>query len=185
MSGALSFEHDAKVNGRDADLSLKNIRLAYESMMWSGLLSLEKFGLISKESDVYFFFNELKDENLLPEDVRNMLSTYAGTWLSWTREDMRKSLSGASEEEILSNTIVENLSRMTLVDIEKYLKKYPFFKEAADLGMSGSMHVFAVDVDRVAILSLMKEVTEDLAGTGISADDQAEIESTLASLIFS
>lgn len=184
VSGSLAFEHDAKVNGRDADISLKNLRVAYESLMGSGSLSLDQFGMISKSSDAYFFFNGLKD-SLLPEDMHTVLAKYEKTWLSWTKEDMRKTLSGASSDEILANTIVENLSQMTLDDLEKYLSKYPIFTHTADLGMSGSLHVFAVDLDRNAVLGLAANLTQDLTGSGMSESQKQTIQNGLEGLSFS
>ncbi len=93
MSGALSLEHDIQVNGRDAGLSLKNIRLAYESMMGSGSFSLDKLGFVSKNSDAYFLFDGLKDLGILTEEIRTAVEKYTNTWLSWTQADMKKTLS--------------------------------------------------------------------------------------------
>lgn len=184
VTGSLSLEHSAKVNGRDADLSLKNIRAVYESMMGSGSLSLDQFGLVSKNGDAYFFFQGLTD-TLLPEDIRIVLAKYEKTWLSWTRDDIKNTLAGATEEEIIANTIIENLSKMTLADVEKYLTKYPILKNTADLGMSGSLHVYSVDLDRESTLSLITKVTEDITGSGVSDADKGDIQDGLASITLS
>lgn len=184
MSGSLSLEHSAKVNGRDADLMLKNLRVAYESMMGSGSLSLDQLGMISKNGDVYVFFDGLAD-TILPEDIRSVMTKYSKTWLSWTQADIKKSLSGATEDEMIANTIIENLSKMTLDDVEKYLTKYQIFKQTNDLGMSGSLHVFAVDLDREATLALVTSLTEKLTGSGVSDADKKDIQEGLANIILS
>lgn len=184
ISGSLAFDHDAKVNGRDADISLKNLRASYESLMGSGNLSLEQFGMISKSSDTFFFFQGLND-TLLPEDIRAVLAKYEKTWLSWTKEDMRKTLSGASSDEILANTIVENLSQMTLDDLEKHLTKHPIFTHTADLGMVENLHVFAIDLNRSAVLNLATNLTQDLTGSGISESQKQNIQKWLEGLSFS
>jgi hypothetical protein len=179
MSGSMGMDIDAKVNGKDADISMKNLRLAYESMMGSGLLSFDTLGLISKNGDTYVFFDGLKDENILTDQIREVLKKYTKTWLSWTQSEMASSL---SEEERLANTILENLSKMTLSDIEWYIKKYPIWKQTGDLGMSGSLHMYSIDLDKVAVIELIAEVTEDLTNSGMTAEDRTTFQNALDQL---
>ena len=51
--------------------------------------------------------------------------------------------------------------------------------------MSGSLHAFAVDLDRDAVMNLIKKVTLDLSGSGMSEESVTELRKSLDELTFS
>ena len=57
---------------------------------------------------------------------------------------------------------------MGLKDIEGYLTDYPIWKSTADLGMSGSLHRFAVTLDQDAVEKLIKKAMLDITGSGMT-----------------
>ncbi len=48
--------------------------------------------------------------------------------------------------------------------------------------MSGSLHAFSVELDRDAVVSLVKKATLDITGSGISTEDEVEFRSSLETL---
>ncbi len=81
--------------------------------------------------------------------------------------------------------MVERISKLTIADVEGYLTKYHIWKQTADLGMSGSIHTFAIDLDRETVLILATQVTKDLTNSGISDTDKKGIQDSLSALMFS
>jgi hypothetical protein len=51
--------------------------------------------------------------------------------------------------------------------------------------MSGSIHQFAIDMDRDSVMKLVKSVMLDLSGSGMDADMEKEIRDNLDTLTFS
>jgi hypothetical protein len=90
-----------------------------------------------------------------------------------------------SPEETLINTIQRNLITKTPRDYEKYLVDHPVFRDTADLGMSGSLHRWSVELDRDQIYALVSQVTTDLSGTGLTAEYSTDLRSRLAQTSFS
>ena len=70
-------------------------------------------------------------------------------------------------------------------DIEAYLTNYPIWKSTADLGMSGSLHRFAIDLDREGVMNLIKKVTLDLSGSGMTKEIEEDMKKSLEALSFS
>lgn len=149
LSGALSLDYNAKLYERDGYITAKNVQFDYESLVSSGSVGLGELSLISKLGDTFFRFQDFRDGGVLPEDIRKVFDTYNNTWLSWTREDARKSLSGTlTPEEEMTLTVTENISKITLENIEQYLTKNPLWQPTADLGMSGALHLWSIDLNR-------------------------------------
>jgi hypothetical protein len=73
----------------------------------------------------------------------------------------------------------------SLSDIEKYATDYPIFKDTGDLGMSGSLHMWNIEIDRTNILALTRKLSNDLTGTGLTDEYAKNIETNLVSLSFS
>lgn len=74
---------------------------------------------------------------------------------------------------------------MGIKDIEKYLTEYPIWKSTGDLGMSGGLQRFSVELDRSAVLSLVKKATQDITGSGMAIEDEASLNTVLTNLTFS
>ena len=117
----------------------------------------------------------------MSDDIKKVLKKYENNWLSL----IEKSSSGMTTKELMEYTIARNLTTKSLSDIEKYLTDYPIFHDTVDLGMSGSLHFWSVELDRAHILALSKQLTADLAGTGMTDADATALAKNLESLSFS
>ena len=73
----------------------------------------------------------------------------------------------------------------SLADIEKYATDYMIFRDIGDLGMSGSLHYWSVELDRTQILALTQKLTLDLSGTGMTEQASTELKKNLETLSFS
>lgn len=118
---------------------------------------------------------------MMSDDIKTVLKKYENSWLSLAA----KPDTNISGEDLVSYNIARNLTTRSLSDIEKYLTEYPILRDTADLGMSGSLHVWTVEIDRENIVSLSKQITRDLAGTGITDSDIVNLQKNLESLSFS
>ena len=98
---------------------------------------------------------------------------------------MEKTQSGMTNEELMGYNIGTNIFKKSLADIEKYITDYPIWKDTADLGISGSLHFWSVDLDRNNIVALAKKLSLDLAGTGMTDEYVKALEKNLASVSFS
>ena len=90
-----------------------------------------------------------------------------------------------SSAENFGYNIGRNLMSKSLSDVEKYATTYPIWRDTADLGMSGSLHYWSVELDRPQIVSLIKQLSLDLSGTGMTDTDVQTLESNLATMAFS
>lgn len=118
---------------------------------------------------------------MMSDDIKKVLKKYENNWLSL----IEKSSSAMTTKELMEYTIARNLTTKSLSDIEKYLTDYPILRDTADLGMSGSLHFWSVELDRAHILALSKQLTADLAGTGMTDADATALAKNLESLSFS
>lgn len=184
FSGTLNSKYDIKAFERNADIRFTDFGLNYESLMGTGGIQAKELGLISHEGDAYFLLQWLRDTPLLTAEMMNVFKNYDGKWLSWTRDDAMKSLSGASAEEVLATTIVNNLSKMKLSDIENYLTKNIIWKPTGKATQSGSLVLYPVDLDRDAIIALVTSVNQDLTGSGISDQEKGDLRTALDSIVF-
>ncbi len=102
--------------------------------------------------------------------MREVFAKFDGTWLSWTREDARAGITDPIELQAM--TILENLSKMNKKQIQSYLTDYPIWTSTEDMGMSGALHVYRVQLDREKAFTLLDALKLDLSGTGYSIEEQ-------------
>ena len=118
---------------------------------------------------------------MMGDDIKKVLKKYENSWLSLTEQTNI----GMSPDELAGYNIGRNLMSKSLPDIEKYATDYPIWRDTADLGMSGSLHYWSVELDRNQVLTLAKQLSLDLAGTGMTDESARALESNLATLSFS
>ena len=182
LSGSLTSDYSLDSNGRDMSLDMKKLSFLYTSILSTGSLMIDDLSLISKTGDAFFKITNLSSENLLPLETVTLLKKYEGKWLSYTAEDRMKALSGSTEEEQIQIQISEMLSKMILDDVEQYLTKYPIFKQTADLGMSGSLHNYNVELDRTNIIALVDDFTQKATGKPLGEDAKKNISDNLSGM---
>ena len=182
LSGSLTSDYSLDSNGRDLSLDMKKLSILYTSILSTGSLMIDDLSLISRTGDAFFKITNLSSENLLPPETVALLKKYEGKWLSYTAEDRMKALSGSTEEEQIQVQVSEMLSKMTIDDIEQYLTKYPIFKQTADLGMSGSLHNYSVELDRTNIIALADDFTRKATGKPLSEDAKKNISDNLSGM---
>lgn len=107
---------------------------------------------------------------------------YKNAWLSLKQNEMEDSLSGSTEEDIRAYKLSQAISRMTLGDIEKYLVKYPLWKEQKDLGMSGSLHNYEVVFARENIIAMISEFTREATGKDMTPEAIKDLETSLSDI---
>jgi hypothetical protein len=128
----------------------------------------------------YLLFRDISEGGLIPATIKSIIDKYQGSWLSIDTDT-----GSLSPEENLINTIQQNLITKTPRDYEKYLVDHPVFHDTADLGMSGSLHLWSVGLDRDQIYALVSRVTTDLSGTGLTVEYSDDLRSRLAQASFS
>ena len=69
---------------------------------------------------------------------------------------------------------------MTLSDVEKYLVKYPLWKEQKDLGMSGSLHTYEVTLAKENIIAMISEFSREATGKDMTPEARKDIDTSLA-----
>ncbi len=181
LSGSLSSDYVGLIDGRNSESFFKNVKLLFSSLISSGSLTADELGVVSHNGESYVSFKNIVDVGMMGDDVKQVLKKYEGTWLNM----MAKSEGEMSPEELMGYNIGKNLVTKSLDDIEKYITDYPIWKETADLGMSGSVHYWAVEIHRENIVSLLKKVTLDLSGSGLTNENVADLEKSLGLLSFS
>lgn len=167
---------------RDVSLSLEKISALYTSILSSGSLAADEVSLISKTGDAFVKTANVTSENLLPPEMLTILKKYDGKWLSYTAEDRKKELSGATDEEVAQFQVGEMLSKMTLDDIQNYLTKYPIWKQTADLGMSGSLHSYSVALNTQNIIALVDDFTQKATGKALGDDAKTNLSNDLSGI---
>ncbi len=182
LSGALSTSYDAKVHSQDLEMTFMNPSASYETFLASGSVIAKEISMItSGGSDVFFRYQDLKEIWLMDQAIVTLFEKYNNTWLSLKESDMEDTLSGSTEEDIRAYRLSQTLSRMTLSDIEKYLLKYPLWKEQKDLGMSGSLHTFEVTLARENIVAMIWEFTRE-ATNDLTPEAKKDLEMSLADI---
>ncbi|NRH20938.1 hypothetical protein HOO68_02755 [Candidatus Gracilibacteria bacterium] len=181
LSGSLSSEYVGLIDGRNSESIFKNVQLFFTSLVSSGSLSADEFGVMSHGGESYISYKNLTDVGVMSDDIKQVLKKYEGTWMNI----MSKSQEDMSSEELMGYNIGKNLVTKSLDDIEKYITEYPVWKDTADLGMSGSVHYWAVEIHRENIVSLLKKLTLDLSGSGMTNENIADMEKSLGLLSFS
>lgn len=179
LSGALSADVDGVRNIRDMQMNYRNVKFDFSSLASSGSIRADEVGLLSKGGDTYVSYKNLIDIGMMSEDAQKILKQYEGAWLNL------QSQSGMTADEQMGYTFTKNLFTKSPKDIAKYFRDAPVLKDMADLGMSGALHLYAVDLDRANIVTLSKKLTLDLSGTGLTDERVKELEANLKSVSFS
>jgi hypothetical protein len=117
---------------------------------------------------------------MIPSDIQPIIERFQKNWLSLEGDS-----GSLVPEQLLIQTIQKNLITKTPHDYEKYLVDHPVFHDTADLGMSGSLHQWTVELDRDQIYALISQVTTDLSGTGLTTEYSDDLRSRLALSTFS
>jgi len=128
FSGALSTNFDFKTYQRTADFLLSDTNIVYDTFIASGSLSAKSLNLISHFGDTYLRYDNINFGAIVPADTKKIIDEYATKWLSYTQNDSLNTLSGATQADRAGAKIAENLSKMTMKDIEKYLTEYHIWK---------------------------------------------------------
>lgn len=102
--------------------------------------------------------------------MSQIFAKYNKKWISITAEDTFASLTGATEQERMQFQVSQMLSQLTLGEIESYLVQYPIWKETKDLGMSGALHQYSVELHRENIIALIEDFTKKATGQSLSED---------------
>lgn len=178
LSGSLMTEYNVQSDGRNASLTATDGKLQYDGLAGSGSLSFDKLGLISEAGNLHVLYKNLQDAGLSTPEMREVFKKFDGTWLSWTREEARASITDPAELQAMN--MLENLAKVDKEQIEKYLTEYPVWKSTEDMGMSGALHMYKVELDREKVLSLMNVVKTDLTGSGFSTEEQSTLRDQLA-----
>ncbi len=181
LSGALSSDYIWRIDGRNSESFLRHIQVLFTSLVSSGTLSVDEIGLVWYGAESFISYKNINDNGLIPAPIKAIIQKYENTWLDMTE----KSVTDMSSEELIGYNIGKNLMTKSLVDIEKYATEYPIWKDIADLGMSGSLHMWRVELDRAHILSLAKTLSEDLTGTGMTDEYAKTLKTKLEGLSFS
>jgi DNA primase large subunit len=142
----------------------------------------KKIAMIASGGDVFLRYEGLESVGLIDEAVGQVFEKYKDTWLALKQADIENSLSGSSEEDIMSYKLSQAITRMTLTDVEKYLTKYPVLKEQKDLGMSGSLHMYEVTLAKENMLSMMEEFMREATKKDMTATDRKSLEDSLAEI---
>lgn len=180
LSGSTRFDYDLQSNGRDLSLMTEKGQLQYTGLAGSGQLTFDKLGLIAEKGNLHILYKNLESATLMTPEMRTIFAKYTDTWLSWTQAEAEAGITDPQELRVMAMT--KNLAKMNLKTVEKYLTTYPIWKQVADLGMSGSLHVFSVELDREKAITLVDTITTDLTGSGLTTDDQSALRSELTNI---
>lgn len=179
LSGAFRADYAGAVNGRDSQINFKNIKLNFTSMMSSGALSADEVGITSVSGDTYMMFKNFVDAGMMPDATKAIIKQYDGAWMRL--QDTSK----MSPEQLMGYNFGKNLVLKSPKETLKYFVDYPVLKDKADLGMSGALHIWSVDINRDNILALTKKMIQDYTGTGLTETDAKNIQESLAAMSFS
>lgn len=149
LSGSLSSDYSGLIDGRNGESTFRKVQLFFTSLVSSGSLSADDIGFISHGTDSYFSYKNLVDTGIMTDDIRAILKKYENTWLSIMDKSQVDMM---SSEELMGYNIGKNIFTKSLSDIEKYATDYQIWKDTADLGMSGSLHIWSVELDRTNIV---------------------------------
>jgi hypothetical protein len=177
LSGSTDFHYDLQSNGRDLSLMTTGGRIEYSGLAGSGRLSFDKLGVIAEKGNLHLLYKDLEAASFMTPELRTIFTKYNDSWLSWTQAESEAGITDPQELRVMAMT--KNLAKMDLETVEKYLTTYPIWKETADLGMSGSLHTYSVELDREQVIILVDTITTDLTGSGLTTDDQSALRAEL------
>ena len=178
LSGSLTSDYTTQTDGQNATITLENMKVQYDGLAGSGLLSLDTLGLISEQGNLHVLYKNLTDIGFSTPEMREAFAKFDGTWLSWTQEDARAGITDATELQAVE--LLDNLSALDRDTIEKYLVDYVAWKSTEDLGMSGALHMYRVELDRDNILALMMAIKSDMTGVDFTTDEKTALPEQLA-----
>jgi len=84
--------------------------------------------------------------------------------------------------ELQALDLLENISKLTKKEIQEYTNTYKIFRSTKELGMSGSLQMYAIELDRDALIGLLDALKKDLTTTGFDVDDIAALQSSMADI---
>ncbi len=171
FSGAIRSEYSAEAHHGDAANHLKNIEASYALLGNEAKLQANSIDIVTRASDFFVRYSGLTLSNIITPEGADILKKYETKWLSVTRQELP---GWATEAESRENQIAEALARMTLTDIESYLRDYPLWKEEKDLWEKDGMHAYEVTLHKENIVALVKAFTKKATGKDM---EQAEIAS--------
>ncbi len=180
LSGSLSSEYSALIDGRNSESFFRKVSLLYTSLVSSGSISADELGFAGHGADTYISYKNIVDAGMMSDDIKKILTKYENTWLSLSEQ----ANIGMTPDELVGYNMGRNILTKSLTDVEKYATDYPIFRDTADLGMSGSLQYWSVELDRAQILALSKQLSLDLAGTGMTDEYTRTLESNLATISF-
>lgn len=180
LSGSIRTDYRVESTGRNASLELQNPTLQYEWLAGSGMLALDRLGLISHDGDLYLEYKNLRDIGFSTEEIRAVFGKFDGKWLSWTQADARNEVMTAEEKRALE--MADNLQKMDMDKIKKYLLTYPIWKSTEDLGMSGALQMYRVELDREKVVGLIQAINQDLSGAPLTESELASLQSDIAKI---
>ncbi len=181
LSGSLSSDYSALIDGRNSESFFRKVSLLYTSLVSSGSISADELGFAGHGADTYISYKNIVDAGMMSDDIKKILTKYENTWLSLSEQ----ANIGMTPDELVGYNMGRNILTKSLTDVEKYATDYPIFRDTADLGMSGSLQYWSVELDRAQILSLTKQLTTDLAGTGMTDADSLDLAKNLETVSFS
>lgn len=136
--------------------------------------------MISKAGDIFFRYINLESPEMIDSEMMKIFAKYNNNWLAMTKADILDSLSGSSEDDVLSYKISQALTELTLSDVEKYLTTYPIWKETKDLGMSGTLHQFEVELAKENLIAIAQDFSKKATGKELSPDSLKNITDNLS-----
>lgn len=178
LSGSFISDYTTQTDGKNASLTLENTKVQYDGLAGSGLLSLDTLGVISEQGNLHILYKNLTDIGFSTPEMRDVFARFDGTWLSWTQLDARAGITDPAELQAMA--FLDNLSGLDRDKIEKYLTSNIIWKSTEDLGMSGALHMYRVELDRDNVLALMSSVKLDMTGVAFTAEESATLRDQLA-----
>lgn len=177
LSGSLMTDYNIESDGRNASLTITDGKLQYDGLAGTGFLSFDRLGMISEAGNLHVLYDNLQDLGFSTPEMREVFAKFDGTWLSWTREEARASVTDPIELQIMDS--MENITRINKSQIEKYLLDYPIWKSTEDMGMIWDLHVYKVELDRANVIELMGVMKQDFTGSGFTTQEQASLSEQL------
>jgi hypothetical protein len=153
--------------------------MEYEMLLSSGSVRADEMSMITRGSESYIQYSGLSSIGMYDEKVRDILAKYEKSWLAITEMDMLSTLSGSTESEKLAFQLSQALSRMKLEDIEKYLSKYPIWRETKSLGTVDGLATYEVTLAKESIIAMTDAFAEESTGKRLDESARAGLQADL------